>query len=114
MLTLRRDQVLAWRMGRQHLAEPGTASAVELARVLCGVQAQVQSAAEQAIAVRQARPRAGEVDMALREDRTLVRCWSVRGTLHLHAADDAAAYGAALARCARGSGRACCAGTASP
>jgi hypothetical protein len=94
---LRLDQVLAWRMHRQHLASPGSASAVELARVLCGVQAQVQSAAEQAIAVRQASPVPGEVDQALYDDRTLVRCWSVRGTLHLHAADDAARYGAAVA-----------------
>jgi DNA glycosylase AlkZ-like len=91
------DQVLAWRMKRQHLAKPGRASAVELARVLCGVQAQVPSSAEQAIAVRQAHPKPGEVDRALRDERTLVRCWSVRGTLHLHAAEDAAYFGAAVA-----------------
>lgn len=97
MLSLGLDQVLAWRMRRQHLAEPGAASAVDIARDLCGVQAQVQSSAEQAVAIRQAAPVADEVGKALREDRTLVRCWSVRGTLHLHAADDAAAYGAALA-----------------
>jgi hypothetical protein len=84
-------------MRRQHLTSPGGASAVELARVLCGVQAQVPSSALQAIAVRQASPVAGEVDRALREDRTLVRCWSVRGTLHLHSADEAARYGAAVA-----------------
>lgn len=97
MVSVGLDQVLAWRMKRQHLAAPGRASAVELARVLCGVQAQVPSAAEQAIAVRQARPKPGEVDRALREQRTLVRCWSVRGTLHLHAAGEAAAFGAAMA-----------------
>ena len=91
------DRVLAWRMKRQHLAKPGKASAVELARVLCGVQAQVQSSAEAAIAVRQAHPKPGEVDRALRDERTLVRCWSVRGTLHLHAAEEAAYYGAAVA-----------------
>jgi hypothetical protein len=90
-------QVLAWRMRRQHLTSPGGASAVELARVLCGIQAQVPSSALQAIAVRQAAPVAGEVDRALREEKTLVRCWSVRGTLHLHAADEAARYGAAVA-----------------
>jgi hypothetical protein len=90
-------QVLAWRMKRHHLTTPGSASAVELARVLCGVQAQVPSSALQAVAVRQAAPEPGEVDRALRDERTLVRCWSVRGTLHLHAADDAARYGAAMA-----------------
>lgn len=97
MVSVRREQVLAWRMARQHLATPGKATAVELARTLCGVQAQVQSSAEQAIAVRQATPRPGEVDKALRDSRTLVRCWSVRGTLHLHDATDAARYGAAVA-----------------
>ncbi len=97
MLSVGLDQVLAWRMKRQHLAKPGKASAVELARVLCGVQAQVPSSAEQAIAVRQAHPKPGEMDRALRDERTLVRCWSVRGTLHLHAAEDAAYFGAAVA-----------------
>lgn len=96
-MKLSRGQVLAWRMKRQHLTSPGTASAPELARALCGVQAQVPSSAAQAVAVRQAAPVDGEVDEALRTDRTLVRCWSVRGTLHLHAADEAARYGAALA-----------------
>ncbi|HET9140117.1 winged helix DNA-binding domain-containing protein [Actinophytocola sp.] len=96
-LTLRTDQVLAWRMARHQLVKPGAASAVELARTLCGIQAQVPSAAEQAIAVRQDTPDPGEVGRALREQRTLVRCWSVRGTLHLHDAADAANYGAALA-----------------
>jgi hypothetical protein len=97
MISVGLDQVLAWRMSRQHLAAPGGATAVELARVLCGVQAQVPSSAEEAVAVRQAEPRRGEVDRALREERTLVRCWSVRGTLHLHAAEDASYYGAAVA-----------------
>jgi hypothetical protein len=97
MVSVSLGQVLAWRMKRQHLAKPGRASAVELARVLCGVQAQVQSSAEQAIAVRQALRKPGEVERALRTARTLVRCWSVRGTLHLHAAEEAAYYGAAVA-----------------
>jgi hypothetical protein len=96
-ISVGRDQVLAWRMHRQYLTEPGGASAVEIARRLCGVQAQVPSAAEQAVAIRQSRPVSGEIDRALAEERTLVRCWSVRGTLHLHAADEAARYGAAVA-----------------
>src|SRR5262245_33349048 len=97
MVSVGLDQVLAWRMKRQHLAKPGRARVVELAKVLCGVQAQVPSSAEQAVAVRQARPKPGEVDRALRDERTLVRCWSVRGTLHLHAAEDVSYYGAAVA-----------------
>ncbi|MFB9907006.1 winged helix DNA-binding domain-containing protein [Allokutzneria oryzae] len=97
MTTLSRDQVLAWRMKRHHITEPAHASAVELARRLAGVQAQVSSSAVQAIAFRQAKPDSDEVDRALRDERTLVRSWSVRGTLHLHAADDAPLFAAAMA-----------------
>src|SRR5690349_14420240 len=96
-ISVGRDQVLAWRMHRQYLTEPSDAGAVQIARRLCGVQAQVPSAAEQAVAIRQSRPVSGEIGRALAEERTLVRCWSVRGTLHLHAADEAARYGAAVA-----------------
>ncbi|SDM44844.1 winged helix DNA-binding domain-containing protein [Allokutzneria albata] len=97
MRKVTRAQVLAWRMRRHHLTEPGDVSAVDLARRLAGVQAQVPSSAAQAVAFRQLKPDADEIDRALRDDRTLVRTWSVRGTLHLHAADDLAFYGAAMA-----------------
>ncbi|WP_086827639.1 winged helix DNA-binding domain-containing protein [Allokutzneria sp. NRRL B-24872] len=97
MTTVTRAQVLAWRMRRQHLTEPGDVSAVEIARRLAGVQAQVPSAAAQAVAFRQAEPDEHEIDRALREEKTLVRMWSVRGTLHLHAAEEAALYGSAMA-----------------
>ncbi|KAB2380987.1 winged helix DNA-binding domain-containing protein [Actinomadura montaniterrae] len=85
-------QVLAWRMRRQFIEPPGGASAVEIARRLAGVQAQVASAAELAVAVRQAKPRPGEVASAVLGERTLVKTWAMRGTLHLLPADEAAAY----------------------
>ena len=48
-------QVLAWRLRRQHLDEPAP-GVVEVTDRLCGVQAQVSSSAELAIAVRTGRP----------------------------------------------------------
>ena len=48
----------------------------------------MQSAAVLAVAQRRAAPRAGEVDRALWRDRTVVKTWAMRGTLHLLAADD--------------------------
>ncbi|MCW2918412.1 MAG: hypothetical protein JWN52_6480 [Actinomycetia bacterium] len=90
METLAWPQVLAWRMRRQFLDPVGAASAVEVTRRLAGVQAQVASAAELAVAVRGAA--AAEVGRALWDDRTLVKTWAMRGTLHLLPADEAAAY----------------------
>ncbi|MBB4773884.1 winged helix DNA-binding domain-containing protein [Actinomadura livida] len=90
-------QVLAWRMRRQFVERPADEPAEEVARRLAGVQAQVASAAELAVAVRQARPRqaqAGRADVgrALFDDRSLVKTWTMRGTLHLMPADEVAAY----------------------
>ncbi|MFJ4869719.1 winged helix DNA-binding domain-containing protein [Streptomyces sp. NPDC088757] len=85
------DQVLAWRLRRQSLAPRRTASVAELVRELAGVQAQVASSAELALATRQQRPRAGAVEEAL-EAREVVKTWVMRGTLHLVAAEHMAAY----------------------
>ncbi|TDD74550.1 winged helix DNA-binding domain-containing protein [Actinomadura rubrisoli] len=92
MVSVTWAQVLTWRMRRQYIEPAGDASAVDIARRLAGVQAQVASAAELAVAVRQVMPNAGEVSRALLEERTLVKTWAVRGTLHLLPTDEAAAY----------------------
>jgi hypothetical protein len=86
------EQALAWRVRRQLLETPGPDAATEVVRRLAGVQAQVASAAELAVAVRQATWRPEELQRALWEDRTLVKTWAMRGTLHLLPADDAGAY----------------------
>lgn len=90
------DQVLAWRLRRQLLEPRGRGSPVEVARRLCGVQAQVGSSAELAVAVRQIEPRRGEIERAL-DERLLVRTWAMRGTLHLLPSDVAGAYLALVA-----------------
>ncbi|MFC5748148.1 DNA glycosylase AlkZ-like family protein [Actinomadura rugatobispora] len=95
-------QVLAWRMRRQFLEPAGGAPAAdvpvaEVVRRLAGVQAQVASAAALAVAVRRAGPVPGEVARALWEERSLVKTWAARGTLHLLPAAEAPAH---LALCA--------------
>ncbi|MDD7965040.1 winged helix DNA-binding domain-containing protein [Actinomycetospora lemnae] len=91
-------QVRRFRLRRQHLADRDGEGPVAIARRLLGVQAQVPSAAAQAVASRTATGRAddGTVDAALAAG-TLVRTWSARGTLHLLAADQAPALLALLA-----------------
>ena len=83
MPTVTTQQVLAWRMRRQFLDGGTAADAVQVADRLCGVQAQVASSAALAVSVRTGRRATEEIDTALRTDRTLVRMWAVRGTLHL-------------------------------
>ncbi|SCG65306.1 DNA glycosylase AlkZ-like family protein [Micromonospora coxensis] len=90
------EQVLAWRARRQLLHRPPGTDAVAVVGRLAGVQAQVASAAEQAVAARQPAPRPGTTAAAL-ADRTLVKTWAMRGALHLLPTAEAAAYLALLA-----------------
>jgi uncharacterized protein YcaQ len=98
------DQVLAWRLDRQHLTEPTPVppaaagdGLVALVRRLSGVHAQLASAAEAAVWLRTAGA-VGPADVraALTEHRTLVKTWTVRGTLHLLPAADLPRWTAAL------------------
>jgi hypothetical protein len=82
------ERVLAWRMRRQWLTSATTGDAVAVVRRLAGVQAQVASSAAAAIACRQQSPQPDEVERLLSE-RSLMRTWAMRGTLHLLAPDDA-------------------------
>ncbi len=91
------DQVLAFRVRRQFLEPRTEEGVVGIARRLCGVQAQVASAAAFAIAARQRAPKTGQVDRAIRA-RSLVKSWGVRGTLHLMAADEAPMFLASMSR----------------
>lgn len=68
---LTRDQVLAWRPRRQYLEAPAH-SAIDVVRRLCGVQAQVASAAEMAVGARLAPQRSGAVAHAM-EDRAVIK-----------------------------------------
>ena len=83
-------------MQRHHLA--GRAPKKDLARVvgdIGGVQAQVMSAAELQVAVR-VDCTVADVRKALWTDRTLVKTWLMRGTLHLARSDDLPLYVGAM------------------
>jgi hypothetical protein len=95
-MNLNLDSVLAWRMGRHFLDRPKGATTPAIVSRLCGVQAQVASSADLAIAVRQAKPNPGEVAKALAAKK-IVKTWAMRGTLHLLPAENAAAYLSLLA-----------------
>ena len=76
--------VTARRMARHALSDPATDLDVAgIAGVMCGAHAQVLSAAEFSIGRRVAGATRGDVQRALWEDRTLVKTFGPRGTVHL-------------------------------
>lgn len=86
-------QVRLLRLEAQQLAarQPATAGAVVRAvRGRVGVQAQEPRAARLALRARIHRLEAAAIEAALVRERSLVRTWTLRGTLHLAAADDLA------------------------
>ncbi|WP_316574804.1 winged helix DNA-binding domain-containing protein [Nocardia canadensis] len=90
MLEVGWDQVFAWRLRRQFVAEPSTSGVEAIAARLAGVQAQVASAAETAVAIRSGDAAPTAVADALGAG-TLVKTWAMRGTLHAMVPDQAAA-----------------------
>lgn len=91
------DQVLARRLTAHRLDASAPAELVSLVRRLCGVHAQLGSAAEAAVWLRTGGATGpAEVRQALAADRTLVKTWAMRGTLHLLPAADLPTWTAAL------------------
>jgi DNA glycosylase AlkZ-like len=87
---LSEDQVLMLRLRAQRLAPQSrpTAGAAQVVRDLCGVQAQDAAAAALAVRARCAGLIAADVERSLVQERSVVRTWCMRGTLHLVAAED--------------------------
>ncbi|MGV9409574.1 winged helix DNA-binding domain-containing protein [Nocardia sp. NPDC003693] len=81
MVAVTWDQVFEWRMRRQFVGAGGASGAVAVAERLGGVQAQVASAAELAVALRSGDGQPGAVAASLRSGE-LVKTWAMRGTLH--------------------------------
>jgi hypothetical protein len=78
------DHVLAWRLRRQHLDRRAPAAdALDVASRLCGLHAQVMSSAELTLWARVEGLDPDWVRRALWEERSLVKTWAMRGTLHL-------------------------------
>lgn len=82
--TLTWSEVTARRMARSALTMPAAdLGPADIASVLCGAHAQVLSAAELSIGRRIAGATRGDVQRALWEDRSLVKTFGPRGTVHL-------------------------------
>jgi hypothetical protein len=73
---------------RASVGNDGPASVARLVRDLCGVQAQDVSAASLAMRARCMGLAEGDLKRALFEDRSVIRTWLMRGTLHLIAVED--------------------------
>ena len=89
--------VIARRMARHALAEPVADLGPDgIARVLCGAHAQLLGAAELSIGRRIAGATRADVRQALWEERTLVKTFGPRGTIHLLPAADLPMWTGAL------------------
>lgn len=86
--------VLRRRVARHLLGADKAGDVVEAARRVGGLHAQVASSAQAAAALRVAGT--PDLDRALIKDRTLVRTWAARGTLHLLPAADLPLWVAAM------------------
>ncbi|HEY1013875.1 MAG TPA: winged helix DNA-binding domain-containing protein [Herpetosiphonaceae bacterium] len=95
MATLTWDQVCAWRLARHSLAPRANADPLAVIGRICGLQAQLLPAAEQALWARTDRGGAGALAAGLWEERTLAKTWLMRGTLHIVPAADLPLYAAA-------------------
>jgi hypothetical protein len=96
MKSLTWNQVNAWRLAQHGLAPRlPRAAFVEVTSHLYGIHAQVMSAAELALGARADGLTPQDVQSALWQDRTLVKTWAMRGTLHLLAAEDLPLHAAA-------------------
>ena len=97
VVSLTWPEVAAWRAARHHLDERvPRRRRLQVASELCGLHAQVLSSADLTLWSRVDAWRATDLATALWTDRSLVKIWAVRGTLHLFPAGEHALWTAAL------------------
>ena len=90
-ISLSLDQVRFLRLRAQWLTPQPSHGADSVARVvkaMCGIQAQDMHAAPLAVRVRSTGLLATEVEQARVQERSVIRTWGPRGTLHLLATED--------------------------
>lgn len=96
MRSLTWEQVRARRLARSHLlARTPAERLVEVVRDVCGIHAQVMGSAELQLAARVDGITQSDVREALWERRELAKAWTLRGTLHIHPADELGLWTAA-------------------
>jgi hypothetical protein len=93
---IRREAIAGFRLRRHHLLDDVPADVVTISRDMCGVQAQVMSAAYLQVWTRNHAITRAQVETALWKSRTLVKTSLMRQTLHLIPADEFWLYIAAL------------------
>lgn len=97
MTSLTWEQVNTWRLVQHHLLKRATPDKLlDVVSKVGGLQAQVMSAAELQLWARIDNLSPDDVKNALWRDRTLVKMWAQRGTLHLITAKDFPIYVSAL------------------
>ena len=90
------DRIRARRLARSSLSDRASRDRlVEVVGAVCGVHAQVQAAAELQLATRVEGIEQVDVRAAVWEQRSLVKAWTIRGTLHLHPAEELSLWHAA-------------------
>lgn len=101
MRTAALDQVLTRRLQRHHLARRAPrGDLVAVVRDTAGIQAQLLTAAQLSLWCRVEELHREDVERALWEERSLVKIWAMRGTVHLLPARDLPLYVAGLRRSA--------------
>jgi uncharacterized protein YcaQ len=90
-------QALAWRTGRHHLIRRGKpADLLRVVSDICGLHAQLMSSAELSLWARIDGLERDALHEALWEQRSLVKLWATRGTLHLLPSTELGVWIAAL------------------
>jgi uncharacterized protein YcaQ len=90
-ISLSNDQVRFLRLRAQRLTpqSPGEVTGVtQVVKEVCGIQAQDASAATLAVRARSVGVVVADIERERVQDRTIIRTWGPRGTLHLLASDD--------------------------
>jgi uncharacterized protein YcaQ len=93
---IRVEGITKFRLRRHHLLDDRPTDAVTICRDVCGVQAQVMSAAYLQLWTRNHALRRADIESALSKTRTLVKTSLMRQTLHLIPTDEFPLYIAAL------------------
>ncbi|TWD84812.1 winged helix DNA-binding protein [Kribbella amoyensis] len=96
MSELEWSSVVARRMARHQLQTPAASSPADVVRAMCGAHAQILSAAEVSVALRIDGATRADVQTALWVDRTLVKTFGPRGTVHLLPTEDLPLWTGAL------------------
>ena len=91
--------VRGFRMRRQHLIERAPAGyLLEVVEAVHGIQAQISAHAQFAVAQRIEGCGPAEIDRALWTDKSLIKTWAMRGTLHLLSTEELPLFVAARSR----------------